>query len=113
LFRYGELRITFDNSKVEISIPEKAIGKVLKSFIYRLFICIFCLSVTIYLNPSITIIHLYCLELKSSLGAGGRGMELSELSVYNDKLYTVDDRNVHFSQLFCNISTIFLLLIVK
>lgn len=54
--RYGELRITFDNSKVDISIPEKAV------------------------------------ELKSSLGAGGRGMELSELSVYNGKLYTVDDR---------------------
>ena len=60
LLRYGELRITFDNSKVDISIPEKAV------------------------------------ELKSSLGAGGRGMELSELSVYNGKLYTVDDRNGYY-----------------
>ena len=32
------------------------------------------------------------LELKSSLSLGGRGMELSELIVFNGKLYTVDDR---------------------
>jgi len=31
-------------------------------------------------------------ELSSNIGAGGRGMELSELSVFNGKLYTVDDR---------------------
>ena len=30
--------------------------------------------------------------LESSLGQGGRGMELSELVVFNGKLYTVDDR---------------------
>jgi len=54
--RYGELRLTFDLSKVEVSIPEKAV------------------------------------ELTSNLGAGGRGMELSELSVFNGKLYAVDDR---------------------
>ena len=30
--------------------------------------------------------------LKSSLGESGRGMELSELVVFNGKLYTVDDR---------------------
>ena len=32
------------------------------------------------------------LELKSSLSTGGRGMELSELAVFNGHLYTVDDR---------------------
>ena len=32
------------------------------------------------------------LELKSSLATGGRGMELSELVVFNGQLYTVDDR---------------------
>jgi len=31
-------------------------------------------------------------ELTSNVGSGGRGMELSELSVFNGKLYTVDDR---------------------
>lgn len=30
--------------------------------------------------------------LQSTLGQGGRGMELSELVVFNNKLYTVDDR---------------------
>ena len=52
LFRYGELRITFDNSKVEISIPEKAIGKVFKYlFIDYLYVSsVFCyyLSESIY-----------------------------------------------------------------
>jgi len=32
------------------------------------------------------------LELQYSLSFGGRGMELSELSVYNGQLYTLDDR---------------------
>jgi soluble calcium-activated nucleotidase 1 len=31
-------------------------------------------------------------EIKSSLATGGRGMELSELSVFNGNLYSVDDR---------------------
>ena len=31
-------------------------------------------------------------QLKSSLSNGGRGMELSELVVFNGKLYSVDDR---------------------
>lgn len=31
-------------------------------------------------------------ELTSSLASGGRGMELSELIVFNGKLYSVDDR---------------------
>jgi len=31
-------------------------------------------------------------EMKSSLSSGGRGMELSELSVFNGKVYTLDDR---------------------
>jgi len=31
-------------------------------------------------------------ELRSSLSSGGRGMELSELSVFNGRLYTLDDR---------------------
>lgn len=30
--------------------------------------------------------------MKSSLSNGGRGMELSELVVFNGKLYSVDDR---------------------
>lgn len=30
--------------------------------------------------------------LLSNIGAGGRGMELSELVIFNGKLYTVDDR---------------------
>jgi soluble calcium-activated nucleotidase 1 len=30
--------------------------------------------------------------LKSSIGESGRGMELSELIVFNGKLYVVDDR---------------------
>lgn len=32
------------------------------------------------------------IELRSSLALGGRGMELSELIVFNGRLYTVDDR---------------------
>ncbi|GAB6020403.1 hypothetical protein CHUAL_003104 [Chamberlinius hualienensis] len=31
-------------------------------------------------------------ELKSTISCGGRGMELSELVIFNGKLYTVDDR---------------------
>jgi len=31
-------------------------------------------------------------ELKNNLAAGGRGLELSELQVFNGKLYSVDDR---------------------
>ena len=31
-------------------------------------------------------------ELKSSISTGGRGMELSELAVFNGNLYSVDDR---------------------
>ena len=30
--------------------------------------------------------------LTSNIGAGGRGMELSELSVFNGRLLTLDDR---------------------
>lgn len=32
------------------------------------------------------------ITLKSNMAHGGRGMELSELIVYNGKLYAVDDR---------------------
>ncbi|KAJ9581244.1 hypothetical protein L9F63_023570 [Diploptera punctata] len=38
--------------------------------------------------------------LKSSLGESGRGMELSELVVFNGKLYTVDDRTGIIYELF-------------
>ena len=31
-------------------------------------------------------------QLQSALATGGRGMELSELVVFNGKLYSVDDR---------------------
>ena len=42
-------------------------------------------KVTISWDPGLT-------TLKSSLSLGGRGMELSELVVFNGKLYSVDDR---------------------
>ena len=32
------------------------------------------------------------MELKGNLAAGGRGMELSELQVFNGKLLSLDDR---------------------
>lgn len=47
-------------------------------------------------NPSLNSVNIIWdkkpLQLKSSLSQGGRGMELSELVVFNGKLYTVDDR---------------------
>lgn len=47
-------------------------------------------------NPSLNVVTVIWdgakTELKSSFSQGGRGMELSELIVFNGKLYTVDDR---------------------
>ena len=47
-------------------------------------------------NPSLNSVYVSwdksTVQLKSSLSQGGRGMELSELLVFNGKLYTLDDR---------------------
>ncbi|XP_023343490.1 soluble calcium-activated nucleotidase 1 [Eurytemora carolleeae] len=82
--RYGELRIKMDYSRVEVNT---------RLILYSITLCRYG-ELRIKMDYSRVEVNIpeKSLELFSNLGAGGRGMELSELSVYNGKLYSLDDR---------------------